>query len=362
LVSYTDDFGNQVTYSYDENGLLASMTLPGNKKVTYQYDRSNRLSRVIDWAGNNAIYRYDAFGAPVSVSIPDGPVTVYQYDGAHRLRAIIGTGPDGAPVAAYRYTLDPAGNRISVAALDPAGAISPRSPVKLAFDAANRPVSDSTGQTFRYNTAGNLVAIEGPQPLALGYDAIGRLRSVQGPQSVTYGYDSSGLRTLRSGDSGERRYVYDLAARQPRMIAEMDESNTPVAWYIYGLGLLWKVAADGTAYFYEFDGDGNVVAMSNPASGVVNTYHYDAAGRLDVSNETVKNPFHARGEIGWIDDGNGLLYTGAAFQFSQLRLTLPATADPTPPTPFLVPSLSGAGACFLEGVGTCAFAAARRER
>jgi len=27
---------------------------------------------------------------------------------------------------------------------------------------------------------------------------------------------------------------------------ETDSSNAPIAWYVYGLGLLWKVTADGT--------------------------------------------------------------------------------------------------------------------
>ena len=44
--------------------------------------------------------------------------------------------------------------------------------------------------------------------------------------------------------------------------------STPIAWYVYGLGLLWKVTADGTPYFYHFDGDGNTVALSNATAGV----------------------------------------------------------------------------------------------
>ena len=64
--------------------------------------------------------------------------------------------------------------------------------------------------------------------------------------------------------------------------------------------------------------------------------------------------FRARGESGWMDDGNGLLFTGSEFQFPELRLTLPATADPSPPVPDLRPRLKGAGACFFEGVANCA--------
>ena len=63
-----------------------------------------------------------------------------------------------------------------------------------------------------------------------------------------------------------------------------------------------------------------------------------------------------------MDDGNGLLFTGAQFQFPELRLTLPASADASPPVPDLRPPLSGAGACFLEGVANCLAATGRRTR
>ena len=87
-----------------------------------------------------------------------------------------------------------------------------------------------------------------------------------------------------------------------------------------------------------------------PSAGVVNTYRYDAQGRLISTKEGVENMFRARGEAGWMDQGNGLLFTGTQFQFPELRLTLPSVYDPSPPVPDLRPQLSGAGACFFEGV------------
>jgi YD repeat-containing protein len=192
----------------------------------------------------------------------------------------------------------------------------------------------------------------------LAYDAFGRLQSLSGDAGGSYSYDSTGLRVGR----GDRRLVYDVSGERPRLVMETDASNAPVAWYVYGLGLLWKVTADGTPYFYHFDGDGNTVALSNPTAGVVNTYRYDAQGRLVSAKEGVENLFHARGESGWMDEGNGLLFTGVQFQFPELRLTLPAAADASPPVPDLQPQLSGAGACFLEGVANCLAATGRRTR
>jgi len=364
LVSYTDSFGNQVGYQYDGAGQLTAMTLPGGKTVTYGYDHAHRLSMVSDWLGNFALYRYDAAGWPVSVSVSGGPVAIYQYDAGRRLRAIVSTGPDGSPVAGYRYTLDANGNRTAVSALEPNTTKVTIAAYSFTLDAANHPVSRSDGQTYQYDARGNLTAIQGSRNVTLGYDALGRLQSFNADTSTSYSYDSAGLRSMRTVNGTGRRLVNDPSGAVPRVVMELDGSNAPVAWYVYGLGLLWKVTADGTAYFYHFDGDGNVVAVSNPTAGVVNQYRYDGAavGRLVSANEGVENMFRARGESGWMDDGDGLLFTGRAYQFPELRLTLPAVADPSPPTPRVLPEFSGAGACFLEGVAICRFATGRRER
>jgi YD repeat-containing protein len=361
LANYTDSFGNQVSYTYDAAGQLSSMTLPGGKTVTYQYDHAHRLSKIADWTGNFAVYRYDAAGWPASVSVSGGPVTIYQYDTARRLRAIVSTGPDGLAVAGYRYTLDAAGNRTAVSALEPAE-LAPLAANSDSYDAANHPANRSDGQSYRYDARGNLTAIQGSRTAFFSYDAFGRLQSVNADADTGYAYDSAGLRVARTGNGADRNFVYDLSGARPRVVAEADSSNAPVAWYVHGLGLLWKVTADGKTYFYHFDGDGNVVAVSNPAAGVVNQYRYDPLGRLVTSNETVENTFRARGESGWIDDRNGLVFTGSAYEFPELKVTLPASVDPSAPAPDLLPRASGAVACFVEGVSSCIFASGRRQR
>jgi YD repeat-containing protein len=358
LTSYTDSFGNQVTYTYDAAGQLTGMTLPGGKTVTYQYDHLHRISKVADWQGNFAFYGYDTAGYPVSLSVSGGPVTIYQYDGARNLRAIVSTGPDGTPVAAYRYSVDSNGNRTTVSALEPNTTAITLPAYTLSYDADNHPVSRSDGQTYKYDTREYLTATQGSRNLTLAYDPYGRLQGITGDATTSYSYDSTGLRAVRN----DRRYVYDLSGDRPRIVMELDSSNAPVAYYVYGLGLLWKITADGTAYFYHFDGDGNVVAVSNVTAGVVNQYRYDPLGRLLSAKEGVENLFHARGEAGWADDGNGLLFTGTQFQFPELRIALPAVADPAPPVPDLRPPLTGAGACFFDGVAACAAGNARRDR
>jgi YD repeat-containing protein len=357
ITQYTDSFGNQIQYTYDAAGQLTGMTLPGGKTVSYQYDHQHHLSKVSDWNGNFALYRYDAAGWPISLSAT-GPAAVYQYDGSRHLRAIVSTGPDGTPVAGYNYTLDPAGNRLSVSALEPNTSPFTLAAYTIGYDGDNRPVTRGDGQNYNYDARGNLSAIQGSRSLNFSYDPFGRLSGLGGDTTASYAYDSAGLRS----NFNDRRQVWDLSGAHPRLVAEVDGGNNPIAWYVYGLGLLWKVGADGTAYFYHFDGDGNVVAVSNPSSGVISQYRYDPLGRLVSANEGVSNGFRAHGETATVDDQDGLLFTGDGFQFPDLRLTLPATADPSPPAPDLTPRFSGAAACFTQGVAACSFATGRRDR
>ncbi len=356
--SYTDSFGNTLAYTYDAAGQLASFLLPGGKTVTYSYDHLHRLARVSDWQGNFALYRYDAAGYPLSVSVSGGPVTIYQYDAVRNLRAVVSTGPDGTPVAGYRYSVDSNGNRTAVSALEPNTSAFTLPAYIYSYDADNRPLTRNDGTAYQYTPLGGLASLQGAHNVNFAYDAFGRLQSLAGDSGGIYSYDPAGLRVARN----DRRYLYDLSGARPRVVMETDTANTPIAWYVYGLGLLWKVAADGTTYFYHFDGDGNTVALSNPTAGVVNQYRYDPTGRLLASGEGVENLFRARGEAGWADDGNGLLFTGTQFQVPELRLTLPASADPAPPVPDLTPQLPGIATCFLSGVSVCPAATGGRLR
>ena len=350
----TDSFGNELGYAYDAAGRLAGMRLPAGA-VRYEYDRAGRLSKVSDWAGNFALYRYDAAGAVTGISVSGGPVTAYQYDAARNLRALVSTDAGGEVVAAYRYVRDSAGNRISVSATEPSSLPVEIAGAKISYDAANRVASRDDGYRFHYDAAGNLAAIEGPRGADLSWDAFGRLERFASGVETAYRYDAAGLRVERRTPGSVRRYVYDLSAPSPRLVMETDEAGAPLASYIYGLGLLWKVDRAGRAWFYHFDGDGNTVAVSTAESGVVNRYRYDPLGRLLAAEEGTENLFRARGEAGWVDDGNGLLYGDGTYWHREYGLALGGSIRMAPPRPAVLPRLRGAASCFLEGVAECAF-------
>lgn len=332
ITQYTDSYANVLTYSYNSIGKLAKLSFSSDKSIGYEYDAAGRLAKVSDWLGNFAIYKYDASGFITSLNFSSGPLGIYQYDAAHYLNAVVSTGPDGNVVAGYRYTNDANGNHVNVSALEPSTAPLPSQTAALAYDAANRLTSRGS-VTYTYDASGKLTGVQGDRPVTFGYDSFGRLQTVAGAPTLQYKYDATGLRVERTAGSDTRRFVYDLSGPSPRVVIETDGQGNALAWYVYGAGLLWKNTASGASFFYHFDGNGNVVAVSQPAAGVVNRYRYDPFGKLVAANETVENWFHARGEAGWMDEGNGLLYGAGRFFYPDTGSELPGPVDLRPPYP-----------------------------
>ena len=293
----------------------------------------------------------------MSVSVSGGPVTIYQYDGARNLRAIVSTGPDGTPVAGYRYTVDANGNRTAVSALEPNTATLHHAGIlTYSFDAANHPVSRSDGATYKYDSRGNLTAIEGStQSSSLRTTPSAACKACRATPPAPTVYDSTGLRAIRN----DRRLVYDLSGDRPRIVMETDASGAPIAWYVYGLGLLWKVTADGTPYFYHFDGDGNIVALSNPTAGRGQHVSLRSAGPADLRQRKASRTCSTRAAkpAGWT---MATACCSPAASSSSPNCASRCRPRPIPrrPCPNLRPPLSGAGACFLEGVANCL----RRQR
>ena len=82
-----------------------------------------------------------------------------------------------------------------------------------------------------------------------------------------------------------------------------------VAGYTYGLGLVSQVTPTGSNY-YQFDGLGSTVGMTNATSGLIASYSYLPSGSILASTGTVANPFTFVGQFGVTTDGSGLYAMG----------------------------------------------------
>jgi hypothetical protein len=106
---------------------------------------------------------------------------------------------------------------------------------------------------------------------------------------ITIRYDPFGRRIQKSGPLGTTNYLYDGES----VIEEADNSGNVLAQYTQKPGIDQPLSEwrSGAAGYYEVDGLGSVLSLSNAAGGVAKTYAYDSFGRLTTSSGTVTNPY-----------------------------------------------------------------------
>jgi RHS repeat-associated protein len=316
--SFTNYDNQKVAYDYDSEGNLVTLTYPGNKKVNYEYDKDNRLSKLTDWLGNVTSYSYDGRGNLVSSASP-GLLTIYKYDAAGRLTKLINYNSASMTITSgFEFTPDALGNRSNIKKFLPLDnpAFS-RATTSYSYNSANQLIS-AGGRTFEYDDNGNLVKGLSPQGTVpesnYTYNYDNQLtRYTRGTIDLNYAYDALGNRIQKTSGSTVTKYIVDPNRSLPSVIAEADASGTVTAYYVYGLGLVSKIVGNN-AYFYQYDGLGSTVAITDKTGAVKSKYAYDDFGNLaGNSTESVYSPFKYVGRFGVITDTKDLLYMRARY-------------------------------------------------
>ena len=183
--------------------------------------------------------------------------------------------------------------------------------------------SDGKDKTFTYDDQGNRLTIAGGQISGLKnrkytFDTLDRLIGVtgqgQGKETidVTYSYNGDGLLYERVTKDQRIRYYYD---EEGKLLAEAtvgaDNAARVSYFYIYDLdGRLWarQSKTNGMEY-YQFNGHGDVVGLTDKDGNELNSYSYDIWGNPTNEKEDVPNVFRYSSEY-W-DSDTGLQYLRA---------------------------------------------------
>lgn len=122
--------GHTTQYSYNGAGQITQITDPNGVITANTYDARQRLLSTTV-AGQSTTYTYDAMGQMTRATRPDASWTGFEYDAAHRLTAVVDNLGNRVD-----YTLDNAGNRIAQQTKDPAGVLSRQ--ITRMYDAVGR--------------------------------------------------------------------------------------------------------------------------------------------------------------------------------------------------------------------------------
>ena len=309
VTSVTDANGNTVGYTYDENGsagLLTTLTYPGGNQVAYTYDELNRLATVTNWLNQTATYNYNDAGRLISFTNFNGTLTTYTLDDADRLTGLDSRTSGNSVIAAFQYTLDDNGNRVSIDKQVPVTGTQPTRNETADYTHNRLTATDSA--LYNYDNEGQLSTKQEGSITNYTFDDAYRLTGTGG--NITFSYDGSGnrLRAIRNGT--ETRYIYDAAGN---LLAETDSSNTITRYYIHGAGLLAAVTPADAVYCYHYDGVGSTVAITDSSQGVVNSYTYSPFGMLLNESETFTQPFKYVGKLGVMAEDNWFYYMRARY-------------------------------------------------
>lgn len=348
-VSY-DEFGNvamhkekvgssvnyETTFDYDvDNRPTALRFGADNRKITYAYDRVNRISTrtVVGAASYATAYTYlrpedeDAFmSTPLVQTITqNGQNFSYTYDNVGNLSSV--TRNDLTTTYVYdnlgqlTRVNDPHANKSTVYAYDRGGNITSYS--EYAYTTGTL---GTAAQTVNYvygdtNWKDKVTAIGGK---VITYDAIGNpltydgwtftwkagrmlASMVKSGTDAQFTYDHNGLRVKKVVNGVTTSYTLN-----GKNIVHMTQDSNDLHFFYDAQGRPAMVRFNGIDYFYVYNLQGDVVAMIDMNGAHVVVYNYDAWGKpigktgALVDTLGLINPFRYRGYV--YDEETGLYY------------------------------------------------------
>jgi len=351
-------------YTYDpNNGLVAEVAFTNSGMTAcYDYDVMDRVTSItwrdsVGSALRSLAYEYNDAGMVTEVKCGDGKRRRFQYDGLDRLTGETGWDASGRCVTNETYAYDEVGNRIrkqgeysSVSYTYPYGTAGNRLSEYSVSVETPRPrgslfVLDGRGtggavrgrtvqaatNAYLYDAAGCITTVVSSasttdSTLRLKWNNLYQLTSVveDGVPAESYAYDALGRRVAVSAGAAATHLIYDGI----HVVAEVDADGSLTRSYTYGPGIdsILAMTSHGptstNVYYFMTDHLGSVHAVTDASGTIVESYEYDAWGRVlgvydgagkELDCSAVGNRFLWQGrEYSWpihvATGGNGLYF------------------------------------------------------
>src|SRR5260370_25632680 len=208
-----------VSYTYDNAGRRASLTVPGQAVANYTFDNANRLTQITQ--GTTTVsFGYDNANRRTTLTLPNGVVTSYSYDGASQLAGITyQNGSTALGNLTYGYDLD---GRRTGAGGSFARTGLPNAVSTTAYNANNQLTTWGTANLF-YDLNGNMTS-DGTHSYT--WDARNRLHQMDLGNTASFTYDPFGCRATKSDVGTSTTFLYDGANAVQEVIGGTNTANS----------------------------------------------------------------------------------------------------------------------------------------
>ena len=263
------------------------------------------------------------------MNYPNGAYTTYEYDANDRLIAVKNYAKGGKLITSNELQRNDVGDITHITRVDYVKPdLSRIKPNHFTYNEFNQIVSSDEGE-FTYDDNGNLLSyIYNGKKINLSYDLADRLIKAEiGADTYEYTYDAEGNRVAVTKNGETKRYLIDNVLGLSKPLAEMDENNNILRYYIWtAKGLTYSVDKDGNIYVYFYDYKGNTNAVIDENNQLVAAYTYSVYGKILGSYEKAgfESPFKFLGKFGIMSDSDELYYIRARYYSPDLaRWTQP---------------------------------------
>ena len=200
------------------------------------------------------------------------------------------------------WSYDPVGNRLSEA--------SPFGVTNYTYDGSDRLLKAGT-RTFAYDADGNQTSVTDAfthLKRTYAFDAANRLVSVDGGLTSSFIYDGDGNRVSQFAGGRKQAYINDIAAALPVVLQDTYSAGSPSS-YVYGLNLI-EASQGRDNDFYQYDGLGSVIQLTDAFGRPEVSYLYDAWGN-SILPAPPTDPFLFAGQAR--DSSTGLYFMRARY-------------------------------------------------
>ncbi len=305
-IAHTD--GTHTFFTYDSQGRPQNEHGDNNTgSITFGYLTPGGYTARIDATNATTTVQYNEIGQPTSIEDASGNIYEFLYDGNGYLAGTIL--PDGSIVD---YGYDPLGNQTSQE--DPYG-----NTIKAIYNQTFSTLAslrDANGNLTTYTTNGQgdltqITAADGsatqfvPNPngevqqlinangqaAAYSYNGLGEVTEENFGNGVhtDFTYDNSGNLLTATNASGTTTFAYDDAA-YPNLVTSVTDPDGRFIAYAYDAnGRLDQMNQNGYVVSYAYDTSGRLATMTDSASNLIATYHYNDANQVireDMGNGT----------------------------------------------------------------------------